>query len=246
VPGTASDEVRPIDRLAVLSRSVIGVLFGFAVLSAVAAGAEIWRYVLLVQGREAALNRSVVAFSDGFVLTAGLLASILALLPAGLSIWWLLVARQAASDASGDDPPRPLWQVLVGILVPVANLPMALSIAGELEHAVLGRARDVRPKPSRQVLVWWGAWVLNWVLLGVTIGWRFRGDVQSMADSVVLVALTDLAAALLAVLTALAVRRFSALLAPSDARAVRSMRVLKVAGAPEPELRRARPSGAAR
>jgi len=246
VPGTASDEVRPIDRMPVLSRSLIGILFAFAVLSAVAAGAEIWRYVLLVQGRESALNRSVVAFSDGFVLTAGLLASILALLPAGLSLWWLLVARQAAADVSGDDPPRPLWQVLVGVLVPVANLPMALSIVGELEHAVLGRPREVRPKPSRRLLVWWGAWLLNWVLLGVTIGWRFRDDVQSMANSVVLVALTDLAAALLAVVTALVVRRFTALLAPSDARAVRSMRVLKVAGAPEPELRNARPSGAAR
>ncbi|WP_329053288.1 DUF4328 domain-containing protein [Amycolatopsis sp. NBC_01488] len=246
VPGTASDEVRPMDRMPVLSRSLIGVLFAFAVLAVVAAGAEVWRYVLLLQGRESALNRSVVAFSDGFVLTAGLLASILALLPAGLSLWWLLVARRAAADVSGDDPPRPVWQVLVGVLVPVANLPMALSIAGELEHAVLGRPRDVRPKPSRQVLVWWGAWLLNWVLLGVTIAWRFRSDVQSMADSVVLVALTDLAAALLAVVTALVVRRFSALLAPSDAKAVRSMRVLKVAGAPEPELRTARPSGAAR
>jgi hypothetical protein len=230
----------------VLSRSLVGILFAFAVLAAVAAGAEIWRYVLLVEGRESALNRSVVAFSDGFVLTAGLLASILALLPAGLSLWWLLVARRAAADISGDDPPRPVWQVLVGILVPVANLPMALSIAGELEHAVLNRPRDVRPKPSRQLLVWWGAWLLNWVLLGVTIGWRFRDDVQSMADSVVLVALTDLAAAFLAVMTALVVRRLSALLAPSDARAVRSMRVLKVTDAPEPELRRARPAGAAR
>jgi hypothetical protein len=246
VPGTASDEVRPIDRMPVLSRSLIGVLFAFALLSVVAAGAEVWRYVLLVQGRESALNRSVVAFSDGFVLTAGLLASILALLPAGLTLWWLLVARRAAADVSGDDPARPVWQVLVGVLVPIANLPMALSIAGELEHAVLGRPRDVRPKPSRQILVWWGAWLLNWVLLGVTIVWRFRDDVQSMADSVVLVALTDLAAAALAVVTALVVRRFSALVAPSDARAVRSMRVLKVTGAPEPELRNARPAGAAR
>jgi hypothetical protein len=246
VPGTASDEVRPIDRVPVLSRSLIGVLFGFALLAVVAAAAEIWRYVLLIQGREAALTRSVVAFSDGFVLTAGLLASILALLPAGLSLWWLLVARQAAADVSGDDPPRPVWQVLVGVLAPVVNLPMALSVVGELEHAVLSRPRDVRPKPSRQVVVWWGAWLLNWVLLGASIVWRFRGDVQSMADSVVLVALTDLSAALLAVVTALVVRRFSALLAPSDARDVREMRVLKVEGAPEPELRTQRPAGAAR
>jgi hypothetical protein len=246
VPGTASDEIRPIDRVPVLSRSLVAVLFAYAVLAVIAAGAEVWRYVLLVQGRDSALSRSVVAFSDGFVLTAGLLASILALLPAGLSLWWLLVARQAAADVSGDDPPRPVWQVLVGVLVPVANLPLALSVVGELEHAVLGRARDVRPKPSRQVLVWWGAWVLNWILLGASIFWRFRDDVQSMADSVVLVALTDLSAAALAVLTALVVRRFSALLAPADARDLRELRVLKVSGAPEPELRTARPAGAAR
>ncbi|EOD68178.1 DUF4328 domain-containing protein [Amycolatopsis vancoresmycina] len=246
VPGTASDEIRPIDRVPVLSRSLVVVLFAFAVLCAVAAGAEIWRYVLLAEGRESALSRSVVAFSDGFVLAAGLLASILALLPAALSLWWLLVARRAAADVSGDDPPRPLWQVLVGVLVPVANLPMALSVVGELEHAVLGRSRDARPKPSRRVLVWWGTWLLNWILLGVSIAWRFRDDVQSMADSVVLVALTDLSAVALAVMTALVVRRFSALLAPSDALDVREMRVLKVQGAPEPELRTARPAGAAR
>jgi hypothetical protein len=246
VPGTASDEIRPIDRVPVLSRSLVVVLAAFAVLAVAAAGAEIWRYVLLVQGRDSALSRSVVAFSDGFVLTAGLLASILALLPAGLSVWWLLVARQAAADVSGEDPPRPVWQVLVGLLVPVANLPLALSVVGELEHAVLRRPRDVRPKPSREVLVWWGVWLLNWVLLGASIVWRFRDDVQSMADSVVLVALTDLSAAALAVVTALVVRRFSALLAPSDALAVREMRVVKVEGAPEPELRPARPSGAAR
>lgn len=246
VPGTASDEIRPIDRVPVLSRSLVVVLFAFAVLAVAAASAEIWRYVLLVQGRDSALSRSVVAFSDGFVLTAGLLASILALLPAGLSLWWLLVARQAAADVSGEDPPRPVWQVLVGVLVPVANLPLALSVVGELEHAVLRRPRDVRPKPSREVLVWWGAWLLNWLLLGASIVWRFRDDVQSMADSVLLVALTDLAAAALAVLTALVVRRFSALLAPSDALAVREMRVVKVEGAPEPEPRSGRPAGAAR
>jgi hypothetical protein len=47
-------------------------------------------------------------------------------------------------------------------------------------------------------------------------------------------------------MTALVVRRFSALLAPSDALAVREMRVLKVHGAPEPELRASRPAGAVR
>lgn len=246
VPGTASGEIRPIDRLPVLSRSVVGVLWAFAALATVAAGAEIWRYVLLVQSRESALNTSVVAFSDGFVVTAGLLTSILSLLPAGLSIWWLLVARLAAADAVGDDPPRPLWQVFVGVLVPVANLPLSLSVLGELEHAVLRRGRDERPKPSRQVLYWWAAWVVNWLLLGLTLFWRFRDGVQAMADSVILVALTDLSAVALAVVTALLVRRFSALLMPIPVKSLRDLRVLKVEGAPDPELRPSRPAGAAR
>ncbi len=246
VPGTASGEIRPIDRLPVLSQSVVGVLGAFATLATVAAGAEIWRYVLLLQSRESALNTSVVAFSDAFVVTAGLLTSILALLPAVLTVWWVLVARLAAADAVGDDPPRPVWQVLVGLLVPVANLPLSLSVAGELEHAVLRRARDERPKPSRPVLYWWAAWVVNWILLGFTVAWRFRDGVQAMADSVILGALTDLSAAALAVLTAVLVRRFSALLMPIPVKSLRALRVLKVEGAPDPELRPARPAGAAR
>ena len=246
VPGTASGAVRPIDRMPVLSRSVVAILWAFAVLATTAAAAEIWRYVLLVQSRDSALSTSVVEFSDGFVLTAGLLTSILALLPAGLSIWWLLVARLAAADESGDEPPRPVWQVLVAVLVPVANLPLALSVIAELEHAVLRRTRDTRPKPSRPVLIWWGTWVLNWVLLGITIFWRLRDGVQAMADSVVLVALTDLSAAALAITTALLVQRIASLLTPIDPADLRDLRVLKVEGAPEPELRNARPAGAAR
>jgi CHASE2 domain-containing sensor protein len=136
--------------------------------------------------------------------------------------------------------------VLVGVLVPVANLPLALSVVGELEHAVLRRPRDARPKPSRLVLAWWGAWLVNWILLAVTIVWRLRPGVQAMADSVVLVALTDLAAAGLAIITWLLVRRFSDLLMPIAPDRLRNLRVLKIDGAPEPELHTTRPVGAAR
>lgn len=108
------------------------------------------------------------------------------------------------------------------------------------------RPRDKRPKPSRLVLGWWGVWVANWVLLIVTIIWRIRPGVQAMADSVLLVALTDLAAAALAVVTALVIRRFSHLLMPIAPERLRDFRVLKIEGAPEPELRTARPVGAAR
>ncbi|GAA1030015.1 MULTISPECIES: DUF4328 domain-containing protein [Amycolatopsis] len=246
VPGTASGEIRPIDRIPVLARSLTTILWTFAVLAVIAAVAEIWRYALLVESRDSALNTGVVGFSDAFVMLAGLLTTIFSLLPAGLSVWWLLVARQAAADEAGEAPPRPVWQVLVSVLVPIVNLPLALSVVSELEHAVLRRPRDVRPKPSRLVLGWWGAWLANWVLLAVTIVWRIRPGVQAMADSVLLVALTDLAAAALAIVTALVIRRFSHLLTPIAPERLRDLRVLKIEGAPEPELRTARPVGAAR
>ncbi|MFI5611179.1 DUF4328 domain-containing protein [Amycolatopsis sp. NPDC051903] len=246
VPGTASGEVRPIDRIPVLAQSLGTILWAFAILALAAAGSEVWRYALLVQSRDSALSTSVVGFSDAFVVTAGLLTTILSLLPAGLSVWWLIVARHAAADESGVEPARPVWQVLVGVLVPIANLPLALSVVSELEHSILRRPRDDRPKPSRLVLLWWAAWIVNWVMLAVTVVWRLRPGVQAMADSVVLVAITDVTAAALAILTALVIRRFSDLLMPIAPDRLRTLRVLKVDGAPAPELHTARPVGAAR
>ncbi|MFD5243349.1 DUF4328 domain-containing protein [Amycolatopsis sp. NPDC058340] len=245
VPGTASGEVTAGERLLVITRSLLPVLWTFAALAVIASAAEIWRYVLLVQSRDSALSTSVVSVSDTFVITAGLLTTILSLLPSGLAVWWLLVARHAAADVSGEAPPRRQRHVLAFVLVPVVNLVMALPVVAELEHAVLRRTRETRPKPSRLVLVWWGVWVLNWLLLTLVIVWRFRDGVQALADGVVLVALTDLAAAGLAVVTALLVKRMSGLLAPVAEKRLRLLRVLKVDGAPEPD-RRERPASSVR
>ncbi len=245
VPGTASGEVTAGERLRVITRSLLPVLWTFAALALVASAAEIWRYVLLVRSRDSALSTSVVSVSDGFVITAGLLTTILSLLPSGLTVWWLLVARHAAADAADEVPPRRQWQVLVFVLVPVVNLILVLPIIAELEHAVLRRTRETRPKPSRLVLAWWGAWVLNWLLLVLVIVWRFRDGVQALADGVILVALTDLAAAGLAVMTALLVKRMSGLLSPVSEKRLRLLRVLKIDGAPDPE-RRERPASSVR
>jgi hypothetical protein len=232
--------------LRVLSRSTALSLWVFAVLALIAGGAETWRYVLLVQSRDSALSPGVVQVSDTLVVTVGLLVTILSLIPVGLGVWWLFVARLAAADESGGAPPRPPRQVALGTLVPGLNLFMAGSIVAELEHAVLRRAPTRRPVPSRLVLSWWAAWVLNWLLLALVIWWRLRTGVQAQADSVVLVAFNDFSAAGLAVMTALVVRRMTVLLAPVNEHKLRPMRVLKVTGAPEPELRKARPSGSVR
>jgi hypothetical protein len=51
---------------------------------------------------------------------------------------------------------------------------------------------------------------------------------------------------LIAVLTAVAIRRLTSLLAPINERTLRLMHVLKITGAPEPELRTERASGSVR
>jgi hypothetical protein len=246
VPGTPSDETRPLQRLRLLGRNALGLLWSVMVLAIISAGAEIWRYVLLAESRSSALTTRVVAASDALVLTASLLTSAFALIAVAATLWWLYVARLAAAEESGQAPPRGFGQVLAGVLIPVLNLVMAGSVVAELEHAVLRRPADRRPHPSRLVLGWWAAWLGNWVLFALTVWWRFRPGVQAKADGVVLHAFTDLTAAGLALLSLLLVQRVTLLLAPIDEEDLRPRRVLKVSGAPAPELRKVRPAGAVR
>ncbi|MFF5989728.1 DUF4328 domain-containing protein [Prauserella flavalba] len=233
VPGTASGVPVPLQRLRMIARNTVTLLWTLAGLAAVAGGAEIWRYVLLVQSRDSALSPGVVGASDALVLSFSLLTFVLALFAIAATVWWLFVARSAAADEVGEEPPRPGWQVLVGTLVPGPNLVLAGPILAELEHATLRRSRERRPRPSRLVLAWWGTWLLNAVLLVLTVSWRLKDGVQADADGVVLSALTDLSAAGLAVLTALVVNRFTRLLAPIEGRILRPLRVVRVTGAPE-------------
>ncbi|MFC4005128.1 DUF4328 domain-containing protein [Prauserella oleivorans] len=245
VPGTASATPVPQQRLRMIARNTTTLLATLAVLATIAAGAEFWRYALLVRSRDSALSPGVVGASDALVLAFSLMTFVLALFAIACTVWWLFVARSAAADAAGQEPPRPAWEVLVGTLVPGANLLLAGPILAELEHATLRRPADVRPRPSRLVLGWWAAWWGNAVLLTLTVIWRMRDGVQADADGVLLSGLTDLSAAALAVVTLVIVSRITRLLAPLDDRFLRPLRVLKVTGAPEPP-RRGRPKTSAR
>ncbi|MEU3272081.1 DUF4328 domain-containing protein [Saccharomonospora sp. NPDC006951] len=237
VPGVDPRESVPLQRLRMVARNAVALLWTLAGLAVVAGGAEIWRYVLLVQSRNSALSPTVVGASDALVLAFSLLTFVLAVFAAAVVLWWFFVARSAAADEAGQEPARPTWFVLLGLLTPGPNLVLAGPILGELEHAALRRSEHARPRPSWLVLGWWAAWVANGVLLVLTVLWRMRDGVQADADGVVLSALTDLCAAGLAVLTALVVQRVTSLLAPIDGRFMRLLRVVKVSGAPNVERR---------
>lgn len=244
VPGTRTGEYEPVtvDRVRAVGGHSAAMMWTLTGLTLMAAAGEIWRYVLLLQSRNGALSVRLVATSDAVVTIGAVLALAFAALAGSVTLWWLHLARHVAAEFAEQDLPRRDWHVYVYLLVPGINLAMAGVILTELEHHVLRRPADERPTPSRAVTIWWVAWVVSGLLFAATVLWRLRDGVQAQADGVILSALTDLAAATVAVLTALMVRRISTLLAPLDPRKVRYMRVIRVDNAPPPRLRPARPA----
>jgi hypothetical protein len=180
----------------------------------VAAGAESWRYALLLASRTDALSMTVVRWSDGLVRAAGW-ASVTATVLSGLVlVMWSLRAVQAAGERTATRPARSPLMVVLGWLVPGLNLTVPGSLLAEIEHAGLDRSPDERSRPSRTLLVWWGVWALGVVLGVLTLLWSLRTGAQARADGVVLHALVDLTAAATAVLTLKVTRRLTALLSP--------------------------------
>jgi Domain of unknown function (DUF4328) len=242
VPGTGPVGERPVtvDRVRVVGGHAIAMMWTVGALTLLAAGGEVWRYALLLNSREGALSSRLVATSDAVVTVAAVLALAFAVLGAVVVLWWLVLARHAAAEAAEQRLARPDWQVLVYLRVPGVNLAMAGVVLAELEHQVMRRPVLRRPRPTRATTIWWTAWVVSGLLFGLTVLWRFRDGVQAQADGVLLTTATDLAATVLAVLTALTIRRLSTLLSPINPQRVRYLRVIKVRGAPEPELRQVR------
>ena len=246
VPGTVQrPEVAPADvaRQSALTEVLLWVL-GAAAL--VAAGGEIWRYTLLVLGRDEALSASVVSVSDTLLLISALLAVVLGVVVLVLTVRWLLAAGELAARLSGYTQARPSWQLLLGVLLPVLNLFVAGSVLAELEHAALGAPATGRPAPSKLVLAWWAAWVVGEVIAIVTLVLGLYASLQARADDVLWHAATDLVAVLVAVLTVRVLRAITGLLAPTGAPAIAIGQVIAVRDAPAPQLRPARPAGAPR
>ncbi len=245
VPGTPARPPRSVRRVVSHARIAVSVLWLVAISAFLAGGGEVWRYVLLVVGRSNALPDNVVAVSDALVNTGALLAALAGVVALVLVLRWLLGIREVAAGQAGVRPVRADWQVLVGTLVPVLNLFVAGSVLAELEQTALGGGRG-RPRPSRLVLAWWVVWAGSEVLAITTALLNLRTGVQARADSVLWYAATDLVAVAVAVLTVLVIGALTGLVAPSTVRGARRERVVRVAGAPAPPLRAARPAHSAR
>jgi hypothetical protein len=238
---------KPLDQLRMLSRNLTATLWVTTAALGVAAGGEGWRYALLVLSRDGALPRTVVAFSDALVVTAGVVSGLAALASLALGVLWVLRARDVAAAVSGQRPARPVRDVLIGLLVPGLNLAVAGCVLAELEHAAARKPADERPRPSRLLRMWWIAWVVGEVLFAVVwLVTLFGTSVQALANGVELHLLADLVAAFVAASGAVFVGRVTQLLEPVDPSTVARLRVVKVVDAPEPPLRATRPAGSAR
>jgi hypothetical protein len=217
-----AEQERPATSPLLGTQSVVGtlvpLLWATAAVSLLAAGAEVWRYVLLLASREGALPAGTVAASDALVASAGTVAPILTLVTGGLMVLWSVRAARAAADAAGVQQARSTRTIVLGWLVPGINLSVPGSVLAEIEHSALHLSPDRRPRPSRLLLLWWALWAVSVVLAAVVLLWSLRDGVQARADGVVLHAALDLLAAVTAGVTARLVLRLTRLLAPARPR----------------------------
>ncbi len=202
---------QPARALAAVAVPLLWVLVAVTLL---AAAAETWRYALLLASRDRALSADAVAASDALVLAAGGGAVLFGLAAGAFVVAWTVRASVAAAARSGSRPSRRARDVVVGWVVPGLNLAVPGSVLAEIEHGVLDRPPDRRPRPSRLLRAWWALWAAGVLTSTVTLAWSLRSGVQAEADGVVLHAVSDLLAAATAGVTAVLVGRLTALLGP--------------------------------
>jgi hypothetical protein len=213
----------------VLAGAVVPLLWATALLAATGAGAEIWRYALLLRSRQEALPAGTVYASDALVLSTGAVCLVVGLAAGVLLVTWSIRASHAAAERSGARPSRSDRSIVIGWLVPVVNLSVPGSVLAEIEHAALDRPVSERPRPSRLLLTWWVLWAGGVVLATITLLWGLRDGVQARADGVVLHAIVDLVAVATAVVTVRVVTLLTALLSPApQSKRMRLVKVLPV------------------
>lgn len=181
--------------LGLLTGAVSLLLIGTAVLFVLAAAAEFGRYLILLRNRTRLIENWLLIVSDVSVYLFALGALVLALLSALALVGWLIEVRRAAYGDRKRRDPRSVFTLVLGCLIPVANLLWPGVFLTET-----ARIRE-DPRALRAARIWWCGWILNGLLVVAALLWRNAGSLQAEADGVSLTALTDLVAAAMAVLT---------------------------------------------
>lgn len=205
-------ERRPADPAGLLR--VAAVLAALAAVTALlAAGAEAWRFALLLEGRTKVLPGTTVWSSDVLVAAGGagaLAAAAVALVVAAAA---LTRAYPVAAARIGRAPGRSWVGVLALLLVPGWNVYGAGQIVTEIDRLLsAARAPEGRGRASRLTVCWWISWVASAGLIVVALARGLGGSLQAIADTVELHIAVDLAGAVCAGLGAAMLWRFARLL----------------------------------
>jgi len=177
----------------------------------VAAGAELWRFVLLLEGRTLVLSGAAVRASDILVAASGIAVVLFAVLTLVMAIPALVRTHAVAAKRLGRAPSRSTGGVLARLLVPVWNLYGAGQIVTEIDRMLAAHdvADDQEPGVSRITVLWWLSWIASAVLVVATLARGLGGSLQAIADTVELHIAVDLMAAVVAGLGAVMLRRFA-------------------------------------
>ncbi|MEU6186688.1 DUF4328 domain-containing protein [Nocardia sp. NPDC047038] len=178
-----------------LTHSVIRLLVATAVVFGLAAVAELARYGVLLRNRTRLIHPAVLFASDAFVIGAGVLAVVLALLAAAATVGRLIEIRRSAYAATGRRDPRSPRALAFGCLIPVVNLLWPGVFLSEVA------ALQGDPRTGRAVRIWWAAWVFGGLVTVAALLWRTADSLQAEADGVLFTAFTDAVAAAVALLT---------------------------------------------
>ncbi|WP_433608962.1 DUF4328 domain-containing protein [Prescottella agglutinans] len=174
-----------------------------AIVFGLAALAETFRYGLLVFNRVRLVDPLTLAVSDSMVWATQLSAPLVALAAAAAAVCRLVVIRRQVLGARGLADPRTPRALAAGVLVPIVNLVMP--------GVYLTEVADGDRRTLTAIRIWWGAWVVNGLLVAVGLLWRGRDTLQAQADGVALAAVTAAVAAATALLTLHVMRRFDGL-----------------------------------
>lgn len=201
-----------------------------------AAGAEVWRFVLMLQGRTMVLSGSIVRASDVLVAISALAVACLALLTASMAVPVVVRTHAAAARRLGRAPSRRPRDIVLRLVIPGWNVYGAGQILTEIDRTldllrVRADAQEVSAsaaaKPSATpttgtagqtarasllTISWWLSWILSAALIVATLARGLGGSLQAIADTVELHIAVDVLAALVTGLGAGVAFRFARLL----------------------------------
>ena len=177
-----------------------------AMLLALAAFAEVFRYGILLHNRVRLVSPITLAVSDALVYFAQVGALVIGLAALITSSCWLIDQRRRTFAAADSTDPRSVRWMLVLSMLPLVRIVMPGVYLTEVVRLRGGADADVH-RELTLIRIWWAVWAASNALVIVQLLWNLQGTLQARADGVLLSAFVALVAAVSAVLTLAVMRR---------------------------------------